>query len=253
MKIITLTILVLALAGTAFANKISDDQMEIWYPKYGEREGTPKPEEMMINTGKEPALKKGFVELYNGKDLNNWVARGGVHDFQANGPVIVATVTEGSSTYLCTKREDFKDFIFTCEIKWVVDGNTGVQFRSRVKTEKNKEVVYGPQVEMEEQNRKRGWSGGIYAQSCGGNYWYPLWLDAHKEVRGAINYDDWNRVTILARGKMVKTWINGIPAAQWRNSEYLEGFIALQSHSGAKGNQVQFRNVKVKELEAKKK
>lgn len=252
MKTIIIMSTMLAVAVSAAANKISDDQMDDWYPKYGEREGTPKPDKQLLNTDKEPALKRGFVDLYNGKNLNGWVRRGGVHEFEAKGDILVATVTEGSSTYLSTKKDDYKDFIFTCEIKWIVDGNTGVQFRSRVKKDKKDgETVYGPQVEIEEQARNRGWSGGIYAQSCGGQYWYPLWLDAHKEVRGAIDYKAWNRVTIHARGKMVKTWINGIPAAKWRNDEYLEGFFSLQSHSGAEGNQVHFRNVKVKELKSK--
>jgi hypothetical protein len=250
MKLITLTTLVLALAGTTYANKISDDQMEVWYPKYGERPGTPKPEKMLLNEDKEPALKRGFVELYNGKDLKGWVQHGGKHKFEAKDGYIEATVVPGEkSAYLTTEKEDYGDFIFTCDIKWVVDGNTGVQFRSALKDGK---TVAGPQFEMEESTRDRGWSGGIYAQSCGGQYFYPLWLDAHKEVRGAIDYDGWNRVTIAARGQVVRTWVNGIPAAKWRTKEYLKGFFGLQAHSGKEG-QIQFRNVKVKELKIKKK
>ncbi|MEX0321930.1 MAG: DUF1080 domain-containing protein [Puniceicoccaceae bacterium] len=248
MKLITLTTLMLVLAGSAIANKISDDQMKDWYPKYGERAGTPKPEQMMLNEDKEPALKRGFVDLYNGKNLDGWVQYGGKHKYEAKDGYIEATVVPGEkSAYLSTKRNDYKDFIFTCEIKWIVDGNTGVQFRSMVK---DGNTVAGPQVEMEESTRDRGWSGGIYAQSSGGQYWYPLWLDAHKKVRGAIDYNGWNRVTIAARGKVVRTWINGIPAAKWRNGEYTSGLFALQAHSGKQG-QIQFRNVKVKELKLK--
>jgi hypothetical protein len=252
MKTIILIATMLAVATTAVANKISKDQMEVWYPKYGEREGTPKPEKMLLNTDKEPPLKKGFVDMYNGKNLDGWVQRGGKHKFAAKDGYIEAIVVPGeASAYLSTEKDDYTDFIFTCEIKWVVDGNTGIQFRSQVREDKGKEVVFGPQVEMEESTRNRGWSGGIYAQSCGGQYFYPLWLDAHKEVRGAINYDGWNRVTIAARNKVVRTWINGIPAAKWRTNEYLKGFFALQAHSGKQG-QLQFRNIKVKEIKMKK-
>ncbi len=250
MKTLTLVLSCLAMVSIACGNKVSESQMEVWYPKYAKQENVPKTEDMLINTNKEPALKQGFVNLYNGKNLNGWVARGGNAKITAKGEVIEAVCIPGSpSTYLSTVRDDYEDFIFTCEIKWLVDGNTGVQFRSRVKEEKGKEVVYGPQVEMEDDGKDRGWSGGIYGQSCGG-YFYPLWLDAHKEVRGAINYDGWNRVTILARGRNVRTWVNGIPAAHWRNGEYMKGFFSLQSHAGSEGT-VQFRNIKVKEFEKK--
>ncbi len=106
--------------------------------------------------------------------------------------------------------------------------------------------MFGPQAEMEADSKKRFWSGGIYGQSCGGWY-YPLWLNAHAKARSAIDYDEWNRMTVKAEGNVVKTWINGIPAAHWTNDEYPEGFFSLQIHSG-KAGQDQFRNIKVKEL-----
>ena len=241
----------LALVSIACGNKISDSQLEVWYAKYKDQENIPDPAKQLVLSDKEPNLKqKGFVSLYNGKNLDGWVLRGGECKFEAKGDVIEATCVPGSqSTYLSTVKDDYTDFVFTCEVKWLVDGNTGVQFRSKVKTEKDKEIVYGPQCELEEKSRARGWSGGIYGQSCGG-YYYPLWLDAHEEVRNAVNYDGWNRVTILVRGANMKTWINGIPAAHIRNKEYNQGFFSLQSHAGKEGT-VQFRNLKVKEFEKK--
>jgi hypothetical protein len=99
---------------------------------------------------------------------------------------------------------------------------------------------------MEADSKKRFWSGGIYGQSCGGWY-YPLWLNAHENARQAVDYKGWNRITVKAEGRAVKTWINGVPAAHWTNDEYLKGFFSLQIHSGKKGS-VHFRNIKVKEL-----
>ena len=93
---------------------------------------------------------------------------------------------------------------------------------------------------------ERGWSGGIYGQSHGG-WWYPLWLEEHAKVRKILKEDDWNRLTIHAKGNTVKTWVNGEPAAHWTNDEFLKGFFSLQVHSGKEG-QVQWRNIKVKEL-----
>jgi hypothetical protein len=128
-------------------------------------------------------------------------------------------------------------------MKWVVNSNSGIMFRAKLKGENQ---VYGPQAEMEEENKGRGWSGGVYGQSCGG-YWYPLWLEEHKEIRAARKNGEWNRVTIHAKNNVVKTWVNGVPAAHWKNDEYVKGFFALQIHSGKQGK-VLFDNIRIKEL-----
>ena len=228
---------------------VSESQSE-WYEHYKSQKNIPDPESMLLNTDEEPELTEGFEELFNGTDLTGWTPLGGKSTFAVEGDNIVGTCVPGAnSTYLSTDRDDFEDFIFTCDIKWEVDGNTGVMFRAQVKeTDKNPEVVFGPQAEMEELDKGRGWSGGIYGQSCGG-YFYPLWLDAHKAVRGALKANDWNRITISAKGQVVKTWVNGIPAAHWvGDGTYEKGFFSLQIHKGEKGR-VHFRGMRVKELE----
>ena len=239
-------IISLVIASLSIAGNVSESQQS-WYKKYKKQENAPDPAKQMLNTDKEPNLTDGFTDLYNGKDLTGWVLKGGTCKFEAKGDMIVGTCVKGSpSTYLSTEKE-YDNFIFTCDLKWIVDGNSGVMFRAKSKKgKKDRETVYGPQAEMEGLAKGRGWSGGIYGQSCGG-YFYPLWLDAHKDARNALKKDDWNRITIHAEGKLVKTWINGIPAANMENEEYLKGFFGLQIHSGSKGT-VQFKNLKVKEL-----
>jgi len=132
-------------------------------------------------------------------------------------------------------------------LKWEVDGNSGVQFRSQSRPGKKSEVVFGPQVEMEGLGKgARNWSGGIYGQSCGG-YFYPLWLKEHQEARAAQKTDGWNRITISARGDVVKTWLNGVPIAHWvGDGTYSTGFFALQIHSGKAGT-ILFKDIRVKE------
>ena len=142
-------------------------------------------------------------------------------------------------------------------MKWLVNGNTGVMFRSQAEpsTKKDKKdetktinyiKVFGPQAEMEGPGRDRNWSGGIYGQSCGG-WFYPLWLSSHKQARESFNDKGWNRLTIEAKGNVVKTWINGAPAAHWVNDTYLKGLFGLQIHSG-KDTIVHWRNIKLKPL-----
>lgn len=105
MKTIThifLTLLLLSAWG--YANEISESQKK-WISVYEKQTNIPAPEDMLINTDKEPKLNKGFTGLYNGKNLDNWVPRGGHCTFEAKGEVIVGTTVKGSpSTYLSTKR-----------------------------------------------------------------------------------------------------------------------------------------------------
>ncbi len=228
-----------------------DPAQKQWIKKYEKQQNVPKAADQLLNTDAEPDLKEGFKPLFNGKDLTGWAPKGGTCLFEAKDGMIVGTCIPGSdSTYLCTEKADFKDFVFTCDMKWLVDGNSGVQFRGKIKKGKDqkgneKETVYGPQAEMEGFSQDRHWSGGIYGQSCGG-YFYPLWLKEHKEARDALKKDEWNRVTISAKGNVMKTWINGVPVAHWvDDGTYAEGFFGLQIHKGAEGK-VQWRNLRIK-------
>lgn len=238
----------------AFAQELDPRQKE-WIAKYEKQANVPRPKEMLLNTSKEPRPKKGFKPLFNGKDLSGWVPKGGTCTFEAIDGAIVGTCVPGSnSTYLCTERSDFTNFIFTCDMKWLEDGNTGVMFRAQVKpkdptkpSDDRTAVVFGPQAEMEGFSQDRHWSGGIYGQSCGG-YFYPLWLKEHEKARDALKEGEWNRLTISARGNNVKTWLNGTPVAHWKDDgTYAKGFFGLQIHKGASGK-VLWKNLQVKEL-----
>ncbi|MBB3209487.1 hypothetical protein FHS27_005327 [Rhodopirellula rubra] len=230
-----------------------DPQQQAWSKPYSKQPNAPNPEEMLLNTDDEPDLSDGFEPLFNGTDLTGWVAKGGTCTFEVKDGLIIGTCVPGSnSTYLCTEKSNYKNFVFTCDLKMEVDGNTGVQFRSKTKPGKTdaatSEIVYGPQVEIEGQGKKgRHWSGGIYGQSCGGHF-YPLWLKEHEKARAAEDATGWNRVTISAEGDVVKTWLNGVPCAHWvGDGTYADGFFALQVHKGNAGT-ILFKNIQVKEL-----
>lgn len=245
LQLATLSLVALSIAS---ANQISESQQR-WVKHYEKQKTMVPPAEALVNDTPEPVIDESFQTLYNGVDLEGWTPRGGHCTFEASGESILGTCVPGSaSTYLSTDREDYDNFIFTAELYWEVDGNTGIMFRAQRRTGKNgREIVYGPQCEMEGFSKNRGWSGGIYGQSVGG-WFYPLWLDAHEEARKALKKGEWNRVTIQATGKHVKTWINGVPTAHWIDEEYGSGYIGLQVHSGKKGT-IRFRNIKIKEVE----
>jgi len=219
-----------------------------WFKHYEKQANLPEPAKMLLNTKPEPKLTgKGFIDLFNGRDLSDWEAIGGTCEFDVQGEAIRGITVPGSdSTYLYTKKADFADFIFTCELKWEVEGNTGVMFRADRTEGKTGPTAFGPQMEMEPFSQGRQWSGGIYGQACGG-WFYPVWLAEHTETRQAQQQHGWNRMTIEARGSKVRTWLNGVPVANWETDTYLSGAFGLQIHKGNEGT-VLWRNLRVKEL-----
>ena len=240
--------------------RVAPDQAK-WYQDYKVKKKQPnlmKPEDQLLNEKSEPEIGDDFVDLFNGNDLTGWTPKGGKCTFEViDGNIVGTCVPKANSTYLCTNRDDYKDFIFTCEMKWEVDGNTGVMFRAKLKPNKKAtedtdltKIVYGPQVEMEDFAKGRFWSGGVYGQSCGG-YFYPLWLKEHVKTRDAIKKDGWNRMTLSAKGDEIRTWVNGVPMAYWidEKNEYPEGYFGLQIHKGSQGK-ILFRNLKIKELKS---
>jgi hypothetical protein len=234
--------------AVAAAGELDPQQLE-WHAKYKKQDNAPQPEDMLLNTDAEPDLSEGFVPLFNGRDLTGWTPKGGTCEFSVRDGLLVGTCVPGSnSTYLSTERADFRNYVFTCDMKWEVDCNSGVMFRAQSRPGKNgSETVFGPQAEMEGFSQDRHWSGGIYGQSCGG-FFYPLWLKEHKDARAAAKEGEWNRLTISAKGNVIKTWVNGVPAAHWvDDGTYSTGFFGLQIHKGRQGT-VLWRNLKVKEL-----
>lgn len=243
--------ILLVTTGLLAAGEI-DPAQDKWFKQYEKQQNIPKPTEMLLNTDAEPKLADKVEMLFNGKDLKGWKTRGGESLFEVKAGCIRSVCKpDSASTYLCTEREDYADFLLSFETKFVVETNTGMMIRAQAKGPKGN-TVFGPQVEHEPYTHGRGWSGGIYGQDCGG-WFYPVWLKEHAETRKAQHLkkaDEWNRVTVLAKGDTIKTWLNGVPVAHWKTDTYKKGYFGLQMHKGKQG-EVLWRDLKLQMLNAK--
>ena len=99
------------------------------------------------------------------------------------------------------------------------------------------QVDYGP-----------GWYGKLYDESRRNK----VIADSTdpKAVLAAVKEGDWNEYRIRAEGRRLRTWINGVPAADLVDDTDARGFIALQVHSvsdevAAKNPEVRFRKIRV--------
>ena len=203
----------------------------------------------------------GWVSLFNGKDLDGWVPRGGKAKYSAeDGQIVGRSVPNTSNSFLCTKR-DYADFILELEFKCDADLNSGVQIRSQCFDEdKTVELggkkikipagrVHGYQVEIDpDVKRGRLWTGGIYDEGRRG---WLVNLEKNEPARKAFKPGEWNKFHIECKGDSIKTWLNGVPAAELKDAVTPSGFIGLQVHAVGKKTEpleVRFRNLRIKEL-----
>ena len=136
-------------------------------------------------------------------------------------------------------ERSFGDFLLEVELRPETAGNSGIQVRSHVN---DKGRVYGYQVEID--SSERAWSGGLYDEGR------RAWLDDlsdNEAARKAFRPGEWNHYRIECLGPWIRTWVNGVPAADWLDPLDLEGFIGLQVHAG-QDTRVRWRNFRLRDL-----
>ena len=198
---------------------------------------------------------KGFVALFNGRDLAGWKGLAGNpktrremsreelakaqakadEDMRAHWKVVDGTLCfDGKGHSLCTAK-DYGDFEMLVDWKIEKGGDSGIYLRG------------SPQVQIWDTNRNVGTgvgSGGLYNNKKGPSK--PLKL-ADKPV------GEWNTFRIIMTGEQVTVYLNDVLVVDnvvmenyWERDKpiYPNGQIELQSH----GSQLYFRNVFIREI-----
>ncbi|MDO4550391.1 MAG: DUF1080 domain-containing protein [Planctomycetia bacterium] len=193
----------------------------------------------------------GFVSLFNGKDLTGWTVKGGSGTFKVEDGVIVGECVPNTphNTFLCTEKE-YGDFILKLEFKMDVSGNSGVQFRSHVRKKNNRERVFGYQAEID--HEEDGDTGKIYDEGRRGSQHGIRFLGQNspeimKKVNETLKQGQWNTLEIQCVGPSIRTWVNGVAAANIFDYYDLSGILGLQVHAGKQGK-ICFRNIRIKDL-----
>lgn len=201
---------------------------------------------------------KPTTALFNGHNLDGWVQHGGQAKYTvAEGEIVGQAVPNTPNSFLCTTRS-FTNFVLGLEFKPMTGLNSGVQVRSECFTAEQTVVaggksikipagrVFGYQVEIDPS--ERAWTGGIYDEGRRG------WLADLKDneaARKAYRANEWNQLRIECHGASIKTWLNGVPAADLTDGLTPAGFIALQVHGVGQSDaklEVHWRNLRIQEL-----
>lgn len=199
-----------------------------------------------------------WVDLFNGRDLDGRELHSGTAKYVVEDGIIVGKTVAGSpSSFLCTKKT-YGDFAF--EFNVAKDMNSGVQFRSEFFDHPLELAVLGKKkqlpadrfhgYEYEIDPSPRAYTGGVDDE---GRRAWLFDLKNHEAARSAFKNGAWNKARVECQGDHIQTWINGVKAADFKDSMTLKGIIALQVHRiGANrkvdGQEVRWRNLRIMEL-----
>ena len=200
--------------------------------------------------------------LFDGKSLDAWQVRGGSAQYDVEDGVIVGTTVQGSpNTFLCTKKP-YGNFELELDFKCDPQLNSGIQIRSHAYERDTNTVMYrnGRRVER---LRKAGTVYGYQVEIAGGGASGGIWDEARKAMwlydarqspaaGEAYRADQWNKYRIVCIGDRIRTWVNGVACADFRDATDLSGFIGLQVHSyrGPKPAHVRWTNIRIRDLGA---
>ena len=199
-----------------------------------------------VNEATEPLVKGlGVIDLLKGGELEAWKVPSG-HWHLKEGSIVGETGTEKLNTpeWIYTKQ-GFGNFEFTCELKLTGDNrrNTGIYFRVNTISFRGRfEAPSGYEFDAAATGDKlTGSVGDWYARPS-------LRISADSAIINQIyNSDNWNRMTIRARGNRLEYWINGIKVMDYRDQDpkgSREGVIGFQMHDGSV-MKIEYRNIRV--------
>lgn len=195
------------------------------------------------SAGQAPA-QSSWTKLFNGKDLTGWKQLNGKATYTVeNGEIVGTTVFREPNSFLATAGT-YGDFILELEFRLDDEMNSGIQFRSESKPEYQNGRVHGYQMEIDPSSR--AWTGGIYDEARR-EWLYPL--EYNVSAKNAYRKNAWNLCRIECIGNVMRTWVNGIPAANLVDDATPSGFIALQVHAVGRpeesGKKIRWRNIRI--------
>ncbi len=230
--------------------------------------------------------KAGWINLFNGKNLSGWTQKAGnARFFVADGCIVGEAVSESDTNSVLGTKKDYDNFMLELDFKVDPQLFSGVHIRSEyaAKTTPWKwdgrpltipgGHVYGYLVLIDPSPihrwwtasllDQRWWTGGIYDEQR--RMWLypgPLGGDPDEFSRQGMkifNTNGWNHLRIEAVGDSIKTYLNGVPCAQIKDSLTLKGFIGLQvrawisddEHEALAGAKVRFKNIRLKPVSLK--
>jgi hypothetical protein len=208
----------------------------------------------------------GFIALFNGKDLGGWAGLDGYWSVKDGAISGYETKETSKQTFLVFTNASFSDF----ELRWkyrftTPSGNSGVQFRSKVRNTKewlvggyqanfltsldrngsiyDEDGLLGKRRDMSNLGEKTTWDAANKRDN------EPL-AESAKELQKIFKSKEWNDCILVAKGHHITITINGHLTTDLTDDSpkaAKDGIIAIQLHRGYL-MEVQVKDIKIKIL-----
>jgi len=211
------------------------------------------------------AEEEGFKSIFNGKDLTDW--EGDPKFWSVEEGAITGTTTKenptSGNTFILWTAGETADFDLRFDYK-IVNGNSGVQYRSFGLNKNDKYRIGGYQADFE---AGKTYSGILYGEAFRGilaNRGQKTELvnvdgkfkvnvtgkvGDSNEIQAKIKHEEWNSYRIVAEGFTFKHYINDVQTIECVDNDEkarrASGILALQLHAGPP-MKVQFKNIRIK-------
>jgi len=191
--------------------------------------------EIMILDKSVPSTdEKGFVPLFNGKDLEGWHAFGGANvSWQVTDGTLTGSGAEG---LLVTDRSDFENFRLRVEGMLGKGGDSGVLFRAR---DEPPGFAYEAQI---------GGGSFPWARNTGSLILFAKGGGELALAPKAVPTGQWFTMEILAEGNQFTIWVNGNKTVAYEDKKNPCSRGAIKLQALCPSAPVSFRKVEIKEL-----
>ena len=194
-----------------------------------------------------------------GDDLSGW--SGSVDDWRVEDGVLIGT-TDGSlkmNRFIWADIDDVKNFHLTSDVWISAGGNSGIQYRSKLRPDLGPFRMQGSQCDVvsnndqyngmlyEEMGRRIvGRTGRVVVIDEGGQ----PWVNGQTEVK-SFPPEQWHTYEVIARGNHHIHKIDGVVTADLvdldKSGRMLAGKLGVQTHQGPP-MEVRYRNMTLRRL-----
>ena len=183
-----------------------------------------------------PLKDDGFVSLFNGVDLKGWV--GNTNGYKVADGVLICQLKKSKGAKIYTAKE-YADFIFQFEFKLTPGANNGVGIRAPLTGNPSKNAF---EIQILDDSAKK------YAKIKPTQFHGSIYKRAAAKRGHLKPVGQWNRQEIRADKNLITVILNGVTivdrADVARYKRPAKGHICFLGH----GSQVEFRNIRIKDL-----
>jgi hypothetical protein len=222
---------------------------------------------------------EGFVTIFDGKTLNNWI--GDTTYWKVEDGCLVGVVTPATllkrNTFIIWQGQMPESFEIKVEFKVSAKGNSGINYRSE-RVEGEPYALRGYQADLNGPNQ---YTGSNYEErrrttlaSRGqkvvlppippsdslnahimNNQWMPKIVTGSlgnpDSLKAAVKMDDWNEYHIVVKGNRLQHYVNGILMSDVTDNDTVnrrfDGLLGVQVHVGPP-MRIAYRNFRLKKL-----